>query len=368
MNGYQQAIDILENEYNSPVRQARVKNHLSSLRITTFVVQGLEVDMALAKVYHLITRMSRRCPQSHRGDAHKLEFLRKAVVGYSWSHEPLSRVATHQLTFQKLYGELEAPLQLEKEGKLAQVRDSATNTGFFGYDQQLESSVHYNGQGKYGRHPSHARSIYSSGKSGFQAQSRESTTFDPLKVAGCFNCGNPNHMMNKCDKPLNVARAASNRIEYYEKKGKQSNTIHMVLADLCMQLDQSHNVVSDRQGGDASVNESDDREIFETLISGPEHSTNYVRSGFAGEMVFLDESTEQTQLVNIHDEVSDDEAVVYSKDDSYSILLSICSADDTQFHGACIETGAQRSVIGEQQARAYCSFINLPFELQNTGC
>lgn len=67
---FQQAVDMIESEYNSPVRQARVKHYLNSLKITTFVNQCQSLDVSLAKVYRLITRMSRRCPKSHRGDAH----------------------------------------------------------------------------------------------------------------------------------------------------------------------------------------------------------------------------------------------------------------------------------------------------------
>ena len=123
MDGYatsfQQGIEMLEREYNSPVRQNRVKNYLNSLRVTTFVLQGIEMSAALAKVYKSIIKLSRQAPRSHQGDAHKVEFLRNAVVGNSWSSEPLSRVATQQRTFQQLYAELEAGLQLDKESKLA---------------------------------------------------------------------------------------------------------------------------------------------------------------------------------------------------------------------------------------------------------
>lgn len=151
---FQQAIDMIKVEYNSPVRQARVKNYLNSLRITNFLNEGKNIDVSLAKVYRMITRMSRRCPKSHRGDAHKLEFLRNAVVGYAWSLEPLSRMETHQLSFQQLYVELEAALQLEKEPKLAQARDSVSTKAGFEYDEKLLSNVHFTGQGRYGRHPS----------------------------------------------------------------------------------------------------------------------------------------------------------------------------------------------------------------------
>jgi hypothetical protein len=33
------------------------------------------------------------------------------------------------------------------------------------------------------------------------------------------------------------------------------------------------------------------------------------------------------------------------------------------WNGACIDTGAQRTVIGLAQARAYCKFLGIPFAL-----
>lgn len=112
---FQQAIQMFEEEHNSAVRQTRVENYLNSLRVTAFAAEGKETSAAQALNYKSIIKFSRLAPRSHQGDAHKVEFLRNAVVGMSWSSEPLNRVATRQLTFQQLYSELEAVLQLDKE-------------------------------------------------------------------------------------------------------------------------------------------------------------------------------------------------------------------------------------------------------------
>ena len=116
---FQQATQMLESEYNSAVRQTRVKNYLNTLRVASFVAQGTDISAALAKVYKSISQLPRQAPRSHQGDAHIVEFLRNAVVGTPWSSDPLSRVATHNLTFQQLYAELEATLRLDKKSKLA---------------------------------------------------------------------------------------------------------------------------------------------------------------------------------------------------------------------------------------------------------
>lgn len=64
----------------------------------------------MAKVYKLITKLSRQVPVSHRGDLHKIEFLKNATVGYACSREPLDHVVTHNLSFQMFYSELRAKL------------------------------------------------------------------------------------------------------------------------------------------------------------------------------------------------------------------------------------------------------------------
>lgn len=103
----EQAVNLIGEKYNAPVRQARVKNFLNSLRVHYDIGDKVDGATALEKVYKLILKLSRQVPASHRGDAHRIEFLRSAVIGYNWYREPLSRVATNDLSFQQLYGELQ---------------------------------------------------------------------------------------------------------------------------------------------------------------------------------------------------------------------------------------------------------------------
>jgi len=141
-----EAVDLVESEYNSALRQNRVNNHLNSLRLSLFVAECLNLTAALEKAYKLITKLAPQVPCSHRGDAHKMEFLRNATIGNSLATEPLSRIATHQLSFQVLYGDLEAPLQLENESKRANLHDNASirSSG----DEEV-AGILYEGQGKY---------------------------------------------------------------------------------------------------------------------------------------------------------------------------------------------------------------------------
>lgn len=63
---------------------------------------------------------------------------------------------------------------------------------------------------------------------------------------------------------LNVARAAANKPEYYAKKnGTFGHNIHLVVARICYQLDDSdENDESDSGDDDVTDNSITDRELF----------------------------------------------------------------------------------------------------------
>ena len=128
VNNFTQAVQMIDNEYNSIVLQNRVKMHLSGLRVGRFTDQGHDELSALERVYKLITKLSPHVPLSHRRESHKIEFLRNATIGYPSTTETLSRIATHGLSFQQLHGELEAALHLQRETKLAVIRDKASES------------------------------------------------------------------------------------------------------------------------------------------------------------------------------------------------------------------------------------------------
>jgi len=111
------AVDQVSAEYNSIAPQNRVKNYLKSYRMRTLMAEGMTETAALEQTYKTITKLAPQVPLSYQGDEHKVELLRKAVIGSPWATEPLSRIATNQLTFQQLYGELEAalPVRLHRD-------------------------------------------------------------------------------------------------------------------------------------------------------------------------------------------------------------------------------------------------------------
>lgn len=157
-------------------------NYLNILRVSNFAAERMEVLVAFSKVYKLFIKLSREVPPSHRGDVHRIELLRNALIGYRWTHGPLSRVATHRLFFQQLFVELEAARLCDKDAKLVTLRDKAIQSHRL--DQHGKSFTGYVGQVRYGR-PGH------------YDVSHQSKRTSPPDIAGCFNCSSPSHMMKQ---------------------------------------------------------------------------------------------------------------------------------------------------------------------------
>ena len=318
----------------------------------------------------MITKLSRQGPASHRGDAHKVEFLRNAVVGSGWSHEPLSRVATHGLSFQQLYGELEAALQLQKEAKQAMLRDAATKTKDLGYDDEVPGIL-FAGQTRYAKHPS--RNRFFRGSRGFSTpSSRPRTSFDPLSIQGCFNCEDKTHTIRDCPRPINAGKAAANKLDYFRKRKQTGErSVHLVLAQLCQQLDQGSASGTREEVEEKDIPEKQtDREIFECIL---EESSQYEVDCTSPRPLHSNETLSQEEdSLHLYFSQQDREDYVFVvyEGDTASIFKSdhVFGTDkDVPFLGACIDTGAQKAVIGKKQALAYFRLIGEEFRRRKHG-
>lgn len=235
--------------------------------------------------------MSRKVPLTNRGDAHKIEFLRAAIICDQWVKEPLSRIATAALSFQQLYAELEIAVQLERESAAA----SSTRKVVQPLPSTTEK-INFTGQGKYNhRSDSHTEKMN--------------------RKRSCFNFGSENQLIKNCTHPINFSRAAAGRIRNLTATNTP-NAVHLVLAHLCSELDDS--------GDEENVNnaeETDHSLIFEQLL---------VSNGSKEED--SDQIDEKIPIFTV------------------SVHFSPTTDD---FWGACIDSGAQRTVIGRKQADAY---------------
>lgn len=140
------------------------------------------------------------------------------------------------------------------------------------------------------------------------------------KKRACFNCNSESHLVRDCPHPVSFSRAASSRIR--ELKGnRERNAAHIVLAHLCQELDS-------KTMNDVGENSSDeDAEIFESML--------------------LSEHCNDKDMNTIH-------------------VMTVSSPNfrhsNDVFSGACLDSGAQRTVIGQLQANAYMKIVGNEYE------
>eukprot|EP00170_Pyropia_yezoensis_P005631 contig_22869_g5647 len=200
---FAQAVDMVGAEYNSIVRNDWVKNYLISMRLSALFKNGTDITAALEKTYKTISKLAPQVPRSHHCVSYKVEFLRNAVVGNAWATELLSRIATHRLTFQQLYGELEAALHLHNEARLAIMCDEVAQG--LRIPEGNVPGILLAGQGREVRKNKDIGKRFETPKG--------SGAFNPLSLMGCFNCDDRSHSLGDCPHPVNAIEAAKRKLE-----------------------------------------------------------------------------------------------------------------------------------------------------------
>lgn len=157
--------------------------------------------------------MVRQVLDSNRGDAHKIAFLRKALIECVWPKEFLSLIATAGLSFQQLYAELEITAQLERET----VDAACLKTVSRPLSVDTLATTNFMGQAKNAR-----------GKRNFKRNFS-------VKKRSCVNCGSDLHLVKYFPHPVNSSRAAASRIQQL-RDAHTKNAVHIVLAHLCIEL------------------------------------------------------------------------------------------------------------------------------------
>ncbi|OSX76619.1 hypothetical protein BU14_0183s0011 [Porphyra umbilicalis] len=218
----------MNEEYNTPTRQTDVKHRVAGLRVSTFVAAGQTEKEALETVRTMIDQLSPQLAPLNRADENLVDYLRGAVVGEPWADSVVSRIATTKPSFQQLFLELDAALGLKEEGRAAVAKDVPINSQVAATKAALP--VMYAGQGVYayanrgvGATTPRSRAtvgapIPASRPSATRATTTTRPRFDPLSVAGCFNCDNPGHTMRQCPIPVDTFKAAQRKLAYYDKK------------------------------------------------------------------------------------------------------------------------------------------------------
>jgi len=248
---YEDAVDHVHREYHPVFQQEQMKNDLSNLRVSYLVGNGMTVDLALVEVYKRVSSRSSMVPAAYQGEEHRVAFLRGSVIGYTWTAQPLSRIATHNLSFQQLYAELCSSLSLSRENANAVARDRILS-GSGSVDDE-STGITFQGQGQYSM-----RNYGVGNRAGAVQGATTAPRFDPFTIMGCCNCDDPKHTINICPKPKNTLMTAMRRAEYLLKR-KESQvlpTVSRVLWELSTQFDAHHEpAVTAARNGSEGANE-----------------------------------------------------------------------------------------------------------------
>jgi hypothetical protein len=107
---FAEANRMMQAEFSSKTRQNRVKKQLDALRVSKLVAKGKPIAEALEFVREEITKKSDQGPPTHRDEAHRVEYMKKAVLGMPWAKETLTRCtnADPAWTLKDLHGHLDS--------------------------------------------------------------------------------------------------------------------------------------------------------------------------------------------------------------------------------------------------------------------
>jgi len=227
---YEAACSKIRERFLSPVHQGRAKNFLQLLRMSDFVAKGVSEADALEETYKLVARVSKKVPRAFSGDTHRANFLRSAVIGYPWAMHPLSRMDTHDVSFQDLYGELYAALSLQKDSASAMARDRVPASS--SADVDTGASVLYGGQARYGV----AKTAVGNRSSAYRGITK--STGGPPRHGTCFGCGDPSHRLAHCPKKdIDLAEAWKRRAAFWAERRAPADVKATVLYELWCNLE-----------------------------------------------------------------------------------------------------------------------------------
>lgn len=218
-SSYADAVSRICAEYYSAIYQSQAQNTLGSLRIATYVANGKTEQDALVETYWTVAKVSKFLPPLHQGQAHRMEYLRGAVVGDSWACQPLSRIATARLGFQHLYGEFQSALSSHDEANRAVLQNSVVTTKPATTTSETRD-VLYGGQRWYATNPAVKDGNVAGEPSG---------RLNALSLMGCFTFDKPDHAAKDCPAPNNGSNQDSRRQQYFYKRNAKRAAVTTVL-------------------------------------------------------------------------------------------------------------------------------------------
>lgn len=122
-NTFEEATQMMRDIYDTPAVQARITNMLNMLKFDDCIDYSVEPEKqevdALYKLHHKISTLAPQGSVLYREDGHKVEYMRRAVLGKPWASQPCSQISALQLKYIDLYQMLKESLQHHIEERKA---------------------------------------------------------------------------------------------------------------------------------------------------------------------------------------------------------------------------------------------------------
>ena len=133
-------------EYNSYARQLQVQGRLETLRLERHMSEQdvSSPSEGLTQIIDNLERLTPQCQPHFRSDANKINYIRKAVMRFSWAMTPIGNIITAKYMFNGFATALREHLQFESEVKMSSI--SAAGSNFV-----KDGTYHH----QYGRHPTY---------------------------------------------------------------------------------------------------------------------------------------------------------------------------------------------------------------------
>jgi hypothetical protein len=403
------ANSMMQEEFNSLTRQNRVRKHLEKLRFSTIVGnRRCTVTEALEELREIITKLTPRGPRTHRSEEDKMKYLYKAVVGATWDKSALSssQSASPPWNFQTLYAALDAAWLQEQEEVEARQFDGKVHGRSETTVVKQIPGLYFQGQGMYGRpkapgYLSSAPSRSSIGNTSTALQERME-----LIGLGSLDCA------TIVSRQIISFKIATNRAIFFVTLLRRSRTTENRSVKSCLKcvckLKMPASLTKTKNSSHylPKLRTAKKLDRIETMLTSTTFSLLILQTSEEDPPVrdftmksnvrifrwrcichrYLTSTPQLTDAVLQNKRQNDSDVhfandvgtnqqwrgpresilVMFERDDVCSLQIPNVNArgensDNSSWNGACVDTGAQKTVIGLPQALSYSRFVRKKF-------
>ena len=391
VENYAAACAMMAEKFNGPAQQRRAKNALNTLRYGSFRRQGQGEAQALIILNQEIERLFPQVPQTYQVEDNRVDALKRAILGCPWASTAIERLDTEGLDYEMFYSTLTSALQRHIEeqtarGVTGQPSDATQN-------HPIPPVVHFLSRRRVrpDNGPPSGRPNNPTPTGVIRFPFNRRPFFKNDESRRCWNCQKVGHLARDCKdhrRPWDAKRVAAHLIRDTNRKADlPEDSVHgykRVLHALCEETNDVCVMVC--QLDDNDHDHSDDDAVAAILGTGEDedppadNSDGVALEAGAHDLPREHFTVEEPRDYVVFEEPDSHEAKTISADDlhvgdlpydcrfvdihrlngpaSEPINFETLHAapahnrNTERFEGACLDTGATRTIIGLSQAIA----------------